>query len=57
MTLSEQSEPTSDLRVLHVDDEVSHLDLSKEFLEMADEDMTRARGYTVTKFSPFFHFT
>jgi len=35
----DQSEPTRDLRVLHIDDEVSHLDLSKAFLEMVDEDM------------------
>ena len=35
----DQSEPSRDLRVLHVDDEVSHLDLAKELLEMADEDL------------------
>ena len=39
MTQLDQSEPTRDLRVLHVDDEVSLLDLTKVLLEMADEDM------------------
>ncbi|MBL7078826.1 response regulator, partial [Candidatus Bathyarchaeota archaeon] len=39
MVQPEPSPRPSKIRVLHVDDEATHLDYAKAFLEMADEDL------------------